>query len=448
MISRHTIHFFLLLFSLSVLADDFCIPQHLERIDPHQEIFPLEREIADRLYLKLFGASEEKSLSRNWESKDNISWTFEVPKGHKFNSLGNWRRNSDINSEDVVYSIRRQLRRYAKTLFDEETFSDAKRFRLDQRISRVDALSANRVSIVFQFPTQKAEIEQIFGSGIGYIVPVDYDLKKENLVLFPTSTEYSVHDLKSSQLKLTSRAKVGKVEEINYKVFNPTLVNINDFKNASCDRLYYPNSELEKGLRANSSRFFPKELSKTKLFIIANPDLQIPEEAMKSLRAILGNKELKSLKGLEPFDGIFQQNKTLVKRLKFSTKPQTLDFYYCQSPTLNFIDYAELVQEITQLVKRELNISLNPVRRECSLVPSYINKPFVGFTLTALPYKSQDDLANWFNCSSRRSPAGFCAPENELMTPLNKKKETIEALFNSFPFVIPLGESVDKYLQF
>lgn len=438
MIRSTLLSFSILLVSTSIMANEvICTPTIPKQLDPHQAQFPVEEYLSSLAYRTI------ESVVEKSESTDQLNWKLKLRKGLKFNPIESWKPLRDLDSSDVVFSLKRQLSSGAVTQLDLNTFNRPKYNGLEKTLSSVKAASPSEIILTFNKKTSQEELNKLIAPPVGYILSkefFDYKTKMGQKINFhPSSTDLVFSQVAINQISLTpadEMAKPVKKGTFVFKGFRSQDADLNMVKAAGCRRVYFAGKKLTDELTKKDRRFRKQTVSRTKVFLKLNSKLKIPTANLLELRWLVNPEKLSSIKGMEISNGLFNKSQPFVFSGKLSpVKPETnvKDFISCELPQLAGKNIF-LVNELKKIVGASLKYKIHGVStKACELIPVYTDTPTMVASLNSFTYKNNDELLQAFGCDHLvRKPFGFCVPGK------NPAEKEIEAESLKFMRIFPL----------
>lgn len=437
----------ILLISTSLMANEvICTPTIPKQLDPHQAQFPVEEYLSSLAYKSLFGSdSQKEGVVETATSSDEITWKLKIRKNLKFNTIDGWKPGRPLDSSDVAFSINRQLASGARTQLDVKTFNNVKFNGLERKLLAVKVSSPDEVILQFKTKTTREELNKYLAPPVGYVLSKEFFDHKaklgQNINFYPPSTDLVFTDLSINLISLVPVSEVVKPLKKGTYVFKGLRTqdtNLKTVKEMSCRRVYFGGKSLTDDLTKNNRRFRKQIVSRTKVFLQLNSNLNNSSAELLELRWLINPEKLTSLKEMEISKGLFNKSSAFVFAGKQSaplSKEHLIvkDLVYCEIPHLAG-KTTNVVNELKKILTRTLNYKVHPVfTRACEILPVYSDSATSLGTINSFTYKSNGELLQAFSCDSlTRKPFGFC------VSGANPQEKEVEAEALKFKRVFPL----------
>jgi hypothetical protein len=452
--------FFLVFCAGAEAKETICAPSVPAKLDPHQIQFPLEREIAARLYRPLLPSpGAERPIVKELKQQDPKTWRMTLEADLRFNQAFGWKGTRGLTAVDVQWSLMRQLTKNATNLFEEQTFLPAKFSGLDQHLREVRIVSPLEVELAFAKNVTREELNEMLAPPVGYIISKEFkdymDQRKRPVSFFPATSGQVIGQGNNGGLELIPEKEmkplVGNKGIVQFRPFKQREATLKEFRAAGCTEVYFPTAQFLQSLSLNKVPYKLRTISKTRVFLLLNPRLALDEPRLSALHSELRPAKLETLRGMEHPAGIFGTSPIIFSSSQAPSKRKeiSVELAYCDPPNLPELSMERTVMEIKNILEKRLTAKLMPSKLECRLTHSQWKSAQVAATLMTLNYSDDEELIKRFNCAIQpKLPFfGFCL-DNLAGKDQQSAKREIDGMFNRFKYLIPLVEQQDSFVRF
>ncbi len=427
-------------------AQVICAPKELTTFDPHQSSGPVESYFTNLLYLPFFPEGSSRAVAKSWEQKDPSTWKIKLNTDISFQELNGWKPKANLNAEDVVYSLNRQLIAHAQTVYDEQTYNPAKLNGFEKNVKTIKANGSHEVEISLQKPVSLDELKTYLARPVGTVLPKAYaEFKKSVLVnYYPANGKMKFSKINPTNFEIAPMDPKSKDESIVYRGVRSDDLHLDAIKRLNCKRLYYAPKNLVESADKKKIKATKIRISSSLLYFTLSPSFSSAANVKSRVASGLHPDRFKSIDTKEKTNRIFGGPVKGSSALSREKLPYSDSSYVmnCNYPEIPASELEQIKNDMATGLKEALNINVQFAPLNCEQLAGFRPGAGVLGVLNMQEFFSASELISAMSCEKiTRQIFGQCLPGNP-------DKNKIEEAIGKSGKVYPLARFENYLLEF
>ena len=398
------------MFSTDMLAQTVvCSTKGLVKFDPHLDAGPFESYLSSQLYLPFFSQGTKLGVIKSQKALSNRIWELKINPGISFQNFQGWKPTRKLNADDVVFSINRQLEKYATRIAQKESFNPAKLSGLEKTLVSARAKDSMTVELTFNGPKDFKDIESMFRSPSGIVVSKEYfdSLNGKTVEYFPANGTFEFGLISPTRWEIKSRN--GK-DLIRIIYLESARLNAKVLSTYGCKRLYYPPKEILNAVDKKTLNYVKIPISISRLYFRLNSSFPLNKRQTARLPLAIHTDRFPSLKNRRPSTKLFSIQGSIGKPPeKQLTLTSSAYVYVCEFPQLDKTELRSLQLDFAKNIREGLGIEITFAPIDCDQLAGIRPYPDTLGVLNVFERRSQTEIKEAFDCDKvSREIFGIC----------------------------------------